>query len=125
MTALDEAEAALRDARRRNDTRSIHAAQIALRLAVRQELRDDNRRRQEQLAARGPGRSRTRAQQAAALVVVEARMTADTPPPAITETRFIRPADRDQYEREGWEVTPMASFHCQWSHIAVREVRVG
>lgn len=46
-------------------------------------------------------------------------------PATITETRYIRLADRDRYEREGWEVTPMASFHCQWSHIAVREVRVG
>lgn len=52
---------------------------------------------------------------------------ADTPPPpgSITETRFIRLAERDRYEREGWWVTPMRSFHCQWSHIAVREARVG
>jgi len=52
--------------------------------------------------------------------------TPDTPPPGtITETRFIRLSDRDKYERDGWEVTPMASFHCQWSLIATREVRVG
>lgn len=55
---------------------------------------------------------------------------ADTPPYqeiacASVEVRLIRLADRDRYEREGWKVTPMASFHCQWSHIAVREVRVG
>lgn len=47
----------------------------------------------------------------------------DTPPSpgTITETRFIRLADRDKYERDGWTVTPMRSFHCQWSHIATRE----
>jgi hypothetical protein len=44
-------------------------------------------------------------------------------PPVAWETRFIRLDERDRYEREGWEVTPMRSFHCQWSHIAVREVR--
>jgi hypothetical protein len=58
-------------------------------------------------------------------VAVEAPLTADAPPSpgTITETRFIRLAERDEYEREGWEVTPMASFHCQWSHIATREAR--
>lgn len=59
------------------------------------------------------------------LATVSTHSAEQTRPGAITETRFIRLAERDEYEREGWEVTPMRSFHCQWSHIATREVRVG
>jgi hypothetical protein len=65
----------------------------------------------------------------------EAPLTADTPCPSATEcdaemlpvieTRFIRLAERDRYEADGWEVTPMASFHAQWSHIATRAVKHG
>jgi hypothetical protein len=43
----------------------------------------------------------------------------------VIETRFIRLAERDRYEADGWEVTPMASFHAQWSHIATRAVKHG
>lgn len=44
---------------------------------------------------------------------------------SVQECRYIRLADRDRYEAEGWEVTPIYGFHCQWSHLATREATHG
>lgn len=44
MSALDEAQAVLRSARARRDTRSIYSAQMAVKLAMRDELRADRDR---------------------------------------------------------------------------------
>jgi hypothetical protein len=43
----------------------------------------------------------------------------------VQECRYIRLADRDQYESDGWEVTPIYGFHCQYSHLATREAKHG